>query len=129
VPTAGTTTNVSSTPSIGLSPTTRSQSPPYIDSVRWVTGSGRSLRVYPTAAGRTTQGPVDADEAWTEVLRLAPDADRPGMRAQFECHWTYARLVAPDKPSWNLEPWRPVVPAQEMVDAACNPGGPESAEQ
>ena len=57
------------------------------------------------------------------MLRLAPDAGTPGMRAQFDCHWTYARLVAPDKHSWNLEPWRPVVGAQAMTRAGCNPGG------
>jgi Protein of unknown function (DUF2599) len=111
-------------------PSYASQPPPYVARVRWVTATGgRSLRIYPTAAGRATQGPGDSAEAWEEVVRFAPDADQPGMRAQFDCHWTYARMVAPDKPSWNLEPWRPVVSAQEMIDAACNPGGPESAEQ
>ena len=94
-----------------------------------VRGSGgRSLRVFPTASGRTAQGTADADEAWAEVLGLAADADQPGMRAQFDCHWRFARIVEPDKPSWNLEPWRPVVAESEMVDARCNPGGPESAE-
>jgi hypothetical protein len=103
--------------------------PPFIARVQWVRGSGgRSLHVVPTAAGRAAQGTTDNDEAWAEVLRLAPDADQPGMRAQFDCHWTYARLVQPDKPSWNLEPWRPVVAPSQMVDARCNPGGPESAE-
>ncbi len=103
--------------------------PPFVGSTTWVRGSGgRSLHVVPTAAGRAAQGAADAAEAWTEVLRLAPDADQPGMRAQFDCHWTYARLVAPDKPSWNLEPWRPVVSADQMVQARCNPGGPESAD-
>ena len=115
------------TPSSGAS--YPSSPPPYVARVRWVTATGgRSLRIYPTAAGRTTQGPGDGAEAWSEVLRLAPDADQPGMRAQFDCHWTYARLAAPDKPSWNLEPWRPVVSSEEMTQAACNPGGPESAE-
>jgi Protein of unknown function (DUF2599) len=110
-------------------PSYASQPAPYVDHVRWVTASGgRSLRVYPTKAGRTTQGPGDEAEAWSEVLRMAPDADQPGMRAQFDCHWTYARLAAPDKPSWNLEPWRPVVSSEEMTQAACNPGGPELAE-
>ena len=40
----------------------------------------------------------------------------------------FARIAEPDKPSWNLEPWRPVVTESEMVDSRCNPGGPESAE-
>ena len=103
--------------------------PPFISRVQWVRGSGGlSLHVVPTASGRTAQGTAAADEAWAEVLRLAPDADQPGMRAQFDCHWTFARIVEPDKPSWNLEPWRPVVTDKQMVDAGCNPGGPESAE-
>ena len=103
--------------------------PPFIERVQWMRGSGgRSLRVFPTASGRVAGGATDAQEAWSEVLRLAPDADQPGMRMQFDCHWLYARLVQPDKPSWNLEPWRPVVTESQMTDARCNPGGPESAE-
>ncbi len=103
--------------------------PPFVSAATWVRGSGgRSLHVVPTAAGRVAQGAGDAAEAWSEVVRLAPDADQPGMQTQFDCHWTYARLVQPDKPSWNLEPWRPVVSDAQMVDARCNPGGPEAAD-
>jgi hypothetical protein len=103
--------------------------PPFVARVQWVKGSGgRSLHIVPTASGRSAQGAADDDEAWSEVVRLAPDAAQPGMRAQFDCHWTYARLVQPDKPSWNIEPWRPVVSESQMVSAGCNPGGPESAE-
>ena len=109
---------------------TATPAPPFVGSATWVRGSGgRSLHVVPTAAGRAAQGAGDAAEAWSEVLRLAPDADQPGMRDQFDCHWTYARLVAPDKPSWNLEPWRPVVSADQLVQARCNPGGPETADE
>ena len=107
----------------------RTAVPPYVAAATWVRGSGGlSLHVEPTAAGRTAQGADAAAEAWHEVLVLAPDADRPGMRAQFDCHWAYARVVQPDKPSWNLEPWRPVVSEQQLVDARCNPGGPEAAD-
>ena len=123
-----TTTTPSSTRS-STSTARPAATPPFISRVQWVRGSGgRSLRVFPTASGRTAQGTADADEAWAEVLGLAADADQPGMRAQFDCHWRFARIVEPDKPSWNLEPWRPVVTESEMVDARCNPGGPESAE-
>ena len=52
---------------------------------------------------------VQADEAWAEVLASAPDADTPGMRAQFLCHWQLAEFAEPGKTSWNLEPWRPSV--------------------
>lgn len=100
--------------------------PPYIARVVWVSlPSGRSLQVYPTANGRVTTADDGAAEAWREVLRKAPDAGTRGMRAQFECHWAFARLAEPNKASWNLEPWRPVVSAQTMYDTRCNPGGPE----
>ncbi|MGV9669401.1 DUF2599 domain-containing protein [Gordonia sp. NPDC003504] len=100
--------------------------PPYVDHVEWVsTAVGPSLQIHPTVSGRKTYSDDGADVAWAEVLKLAPDADTPGMRAQFDCHWTYARLVAPDKPSWNIEPQRPVVDEQQMVATRCNPGGPE----
>lgn len=102
--------------------------PPYVDHVEWAKwGDLSSLRVYPTPAARAAAGQLgpQADEAWTEVLTLSPDADLPGMRAQFSCHWQFAEFAEPGKVSWNLEPWRPVVPDSEMVAAGCNPGGTE----
>ena len=127
--TAGSSTATSPAPSTPTSSPTSTAAPPFIARVQWVRGSGgRSLHIVPTASGRSAQGAADDEEAWSEVLRLAPDADQPGMRAQFDCHWTFARLVQPDKPSLNIEPWRPVVIESQMVDARCNPGGPESAE-
>jgi hypothetical protein len=108
-------------------------SPPFVDHTEWTQWGGglTSLRVFPTPSGRAaagqpgTTGP--ADEAWAEVLALSPDADTPGMRAQFICHWQFAELAQPGKPSWNLEPWRPVVDDAEMVASRCNPGGAEEA--
>nr|WP_221247081.1 DUF2599 domain-containing protein [Gordonia humi] len=97
--------------------------PPYIAGADWVdTQVGPSLQIRPTRNGRDVSGDGTADEAWSEVLAMESDADSPGMRAQFDCHWTFARLVDPDKPSWNLEPDRPVVSEQEMIAARCNPG-------
>ena len=101
--------------------------PPYIDHTEWVHWADlSSLRVYPTPAGR--QASVDfvkPDEAWSEVIRMAPDADLPGMRQQFVCHWEIAEFAQPGKTSWNLEPWRPVVDDAKMLAAGCNPGGIE----
>jgi Protein of unknown function (DUF2599) len=104
--------------------------PPYIDHVQWAKwGDMSSLRVYPTKAAR--QASLDpftdpqAGEAWAEVLTLSPDADSPGMKAQFLCHWHYAELIEPGKVSWNLEPWRNEVSEEQMVAARCNPGGTE----
>lgn len=103
--------------------------PPYVDHTMWTHWDGAtSLRVYPTPAGRRASGlgaTQSGDEAWSEVLNLAPDADTPGMRAQFMCHWYFAEAGAPGKTSWNLEPWRPVVDDNQMVRARCNPGGAE----
>jgi hypothetical protein len=104
--------------------------PPYVAQAEWAKwGDLSSLRVYPTDAARIAAAQVgttaQADEAWTEVLTLAPDADIPGMREQFMCHWQYAELAEPGKTSWNLEPWRPEVSGDEMLAAHCNPGGTE----
>jgi len=108
-------------------------SPPFVDHTEWAHwGRLTSLRVYPTPSARVaarqpaTSAPgAAAEEAWVEVLALSPDADTPGMRAQFLCHWQFAEIVQPGKTSWNLEPWRPVVDDAEMVASGCNPGGPE----
>ncbi len=104
--------------------------PPLVDHTEWAHwGDLSSLRVYPTQTGRDgarrENNPLQGEEAWTEVLALAPDADIPGMREQFLCHWTYAEFAQPGKTSWNLEPWRPVVDAATMVRTGCNPGGTE----
>ncbi|WP_280462123.1 DUF2599 domain-containing protein [Nocardia carnea] len=99
---------------------------PLIDRLEWTSNiDGPRLMVYPTRAGRDTTFPGAAQRAWQEIDTLDPAADTPGMWDQFRCHWEWARLIAPDKPSWNLEPWRPPVGYDETVGAACNPGGPE----
>jgi hypothetical protein len=113
-----------------VDPAGPSYSPPFVDHTEWTQwGRLTSLRVFPTPSGRLasrhpgTAGP--ADEAWGEVLAMAPDAAGPGMRAQFICHWQFAETAQPGKTSWNLEPWRPVVDDAEMFASGCNPGGPE----
>ncbi len=103
--------------------------PPYIAGADWVqTDVGPSLQIRPTTNGRRVVGVSAGEEAWREVLAIRPDGDTPGMKAQFDCHWTFARIVAPDKPSWNLEPGRPVVSENEMISSRCNPGGKEEAQ-
>lgn len=99
---------------------------PLIDHVEWTEyADGPRLMVHPTRAGRDTTFPGADLRAWQEIRTADPAADTPGMRDQFRCHWEWARLIAPDKPTWNLEPWRPSVGYDATVDAACNPGGPE----
>ena len=105
--------------------------PPFVDHTMWdqYWGDLTTLRIYPTlegrAAARTLQTTAQADEAWQEVLADSPDADQPGMRAQFLCHWRLAEFAEPGKTSWNIEPWRPVVDDVKMLSTGCNPGGEE----
>lgn len=109
--------------------------PSLVDHTEWAHYGGppglRSLRVYPTPLGRAAAAQLgtsaQADQAWTEVLASAPDADSAGMREQFLCHWQFAEWAQPGKTSWNLEPWRPVVDTAALLDAGCNPGGPAEA--
>ncbi|MEX0580486.1 MAG: DUF2599 domain-containing protein [Mycobacterium sp.] len=113
--------------------TAEAVSGPYIDHAAWARYSDlSSLRVYPTSVGREVAGqfgksPAESERAWLEVLALVPEADTPGMRAQFVCHWHFAELAEPGKASWNLEAWRPSVDEDVMVASRCNPGGAEEA--
>ena len=75
----------------------------YIDHATWVSYGGlSSLRVYPTGAGRQVARQLDktaeqAEQAWLEVLAVAPDANTAAMRSQFVCHWNFAELAEPQK--------------------------------
>ena len=118
-----------STITTGPGPASRSTTPtvvyrpPFIDHVEWTeTEVGPSLSVFPTTSGRYTQDPAAMAAAWREVVGLDANADTPGMQAQFDCHWRFARIIEPEKPSWNLEPGRPVVLEEDMIGARCNPG-------
>lgn len=103
---------------------------PYVANTQWVTyDGGTSLRVYPTDAGRTEAGEPgtlrQGEQAWAEVVKRNPEANNPGMRAQFLCHWQFAEFIQPGKTSWNLEPWRPDVSTLNLLANGCNPGGAE----
>ena len=67
-----------------------------------------------TAAARAHSADMAARAFFDHVN---PDMLSPTMRAQLECH----QLGAPDKETWNLEPWRPDVSAVDMIAARCNP--------
>jgi hypothetical protein len=102
----------------------------WIDHTKWVKwGDLSSLRVYPTPAARKQAAQLGTlavgEQAWQQVLELEPEADLPGMREQFLCHWRLAEFAEPGKASWNLEPWRPAVGTADMIAAGCNPGGTE----
>jgi hypothetical protein len=77
---------------------------------------GRSLAVVPADWARA--GGLAAEElVWTQLTAQQPEADVPTVRDQLSCHL----IGAPDKASWNLEPWRPDVGLLRMIGALCNP--------
>lgn len=98
------------------------ESAPYIADVQRVVGTdGTAFRVTLTDAGRTSWGPADEADAWSELVVLAPDVATPGMRQQFTCHWVFARVVEPERQTWSLESWRPPTSDVAMIAAGCNP--------
>ncbi|MCG7287724.1 DUF2599 domain-containing protein, partial [Cellulomonas sp. ACRRI] len=77
---------------------------------------GRSLAVRPAAWAR--RGSLAAEEAvWSALVAAAPEADAQNVRDQLTCHL----IGAPDKATWNLEPWRPDVGLLATIGALCNP--------
>ena len=106
-------------------------SPNYIDHTEWVQkGDRATLKIYPTLWGWTAAGPFSngphAYDAWAELLEHAPEANTLSMQAQFLCYWQLATFTNPGKVgTWNLEPWRPAVLNTMLLNAGCNPGGPE----
>lgn len=97
---------------------TLSFAPTAIERVEWADDveGGRSLQVFPTPWGRSASLAAGA-AAWDGVVMLEPDADTDVMNKQLRCHV----LGAPDKESWNLEPWRPDVGYTQYLLARCNP--------
>ncbi|QAY71942.1 DUF2599 domain-containing protein [Xylanimonas protaetiae] len=91
---------------------------PALESATWgEREGGRSLIVVPAPWVRTSGDLAAVDALWAEVLAVHPDADTPGMEDQLVCH----ALGAPDKDTWNLEPWRPDVGLVAVLQARCNP--------
>lgn len=77
---------------------------------------GRSLAVDPTAWARAA-GQAGQELVWAQVVAAEPEADTPTMHDQLVCH----AVGAPDKATWNLEPWRPDVGLLATMSARCNP--------
>jgi len=90
---------------------------PLILSAEWGNhDGGRSVAVEPSDCVRTN-GLALRDDVWATLVANVPDADVPGMRDQLVCHM----IGAQDKPTWNLEPWRPEVGLQQTILSLCNP--------
>lgn len=77
---------------------------------------GRSLAVDPTAWARAA-GQAGLELVWAQVVAAEPEADTSTMHDQLMCH----AVGAPDKATWNLEPWRPDVGLLATMSARCNP--------
>ncbi|GAB3158919.1 hypothetical protein GCM10027059_04420 [Myceligenerans halotolerans] len=77
---------------------------------------GLSLAVVPEAWVRSG-GQAALDLLTAQLAAAEPEADSDTMRDQLACH----HLGAPDKASWNLEPWRPDVGMFGTIAARCNP--------
>lgn len=119
-PAAASTTSTASTmqPAPTLTTVTLTIAPRALVSATWADNveGGRSLQVDPTEFGRSgTAAALDAVRA--ELTAAEPEAATTVMDHQLRCH----ALGAPDKPTWNLEPWRPDVGYLEYLLARCNP--------
>jgi Protein of unknown function (DUF2599) len=88
-----------------------------IESATWGENEGgRSLAVDPTNWARHA-GQAGVDLIRTQLVAAEPDAGSSTMGDQLVCH----AVGAPDKATWNLEPWRPDVGLILTATAQCNP--------
>lgn len=88
-----------------------------IESATWGENEGgRSLAVDPTDWARRA-GEAGLDLIRTQLVAAEPEADSTTMEHQLVCH----AVGAPDKTTWNLEPWRPDVGLILTATAHCNP--------
>lgn len=101
-----------------------------IKSASWKyhSGYGWTLEVTPTGwaranAGGYLPGKYGWDELYAKYKNKGLNKNLGGMRDQFICHQQVVALRAPNKPTWNLDEWRPDVSYVQTVNASCNPGG------
>jgi hypothetical protein len=101
-----------------------------ISSARWVLhDEGWTLEVTPTwwaraNAGGYLPGANGWDELYAKYHNLGLCCNLTGMRDQYICHQQIVAVRDPNKPTWNIDEWRPDVGYPETVNASCNPGGP-----
>jgi hypothetical protein len=88
-----------------------------VDSADWgEREGGRSLAVTPTAWARQAQT-AGVDLVWSELVTADAEVGTATMHDQLVCH----SIGAPDKATWNLEPWRPDVGLLQVLAERCNP--------
>ncbi|ACZ31255.1 hypothetical protein Xcel_2237 [Xylanimonas cellulosilytica DSM 15894] len=106
------------TPSPSPSPSPSVDPGPALESATWgEREGGRSLVVVPAPWVRSSEDPTAIDRLWSELIEAEPEADTTVMHDQLVCH----AVGAPDKDTWNLEPWRPDVGLVAVLRARCNP--------
>lgn len=88
-----------------------------IESATWGENEGgRSLAVDPADWARHA-GQAGLDLISAQLVAAEPEAASDTMDHQLVCH----AVGAPDKSTWNLEPWRPDVGLILTATAHCNP--------
>lgn len=105
-----------------------------VSSTKWEYNStykGYTLKVYPTWWGRYGVWPTAAvatywmirSAFWSEVKAKTwgTREENTSMRDQLYCHIDFVRLKEPNRTSWNLDTWRPVVSYATMIKTLCNP--------
>lgn len=94
----------------------------YVDHVVWAdTPSGKSLHVYMTSYGKVIArfNPARAFNEAERDAHLSYGSPLAGtLQDQFVCH---ALLAPPNKPSWNLDAWRPDPGTLGTLRDRCNP--------
>jgi Protein of unknown function (DUF2599) len=99
-----------------------------ISSASWVWHSeGWTLQVTPTSWQRFWNGYWPGSAGWDELYAKYRDrglnTNLAGMRDQYICYVQIVSVYAPNKPTWNLDEWRPNVGYAQTVNSSCNPGG------
>ncbi|MGL4340408.1 MAG: DUF2599 domain-containing protein [Rhodoglobus sp.] len=100
-----------------------------IDHAVWsLHDEGWTFEVTPTwwarsSAGGYLPGVYGWDELYTKYRDRGLNTNLNGMRDQYICHQQVVAVRAPDKPTWNLDEWRPDVGYWETINTSCNPGG------
>lgn len=96
---------------------------------------GWTLHVTPTTWARAQAGGyLPGAAGWNELYSKYKDVGRGirsnlnGMRDQYICHQVFVAIRYPNKPTWNLDEWRPDVGYLNTVNASCNPGPGENSE-
>ena len=93
----------------------------------WHSGYGFTLMVTPTSWQRVWNGYYPAKAGWNELYskyrNRGLNTNLDGMKDQYMCHVQIVSVRSPNKPTWNLDEWRPNVSYAQTINASCNPGG------